>query len=68
MQHLEGSGTPVLYIGRTVLKVKQLTALEQQNSHLFFVRHLYHTDNCYLFRSTRDRHQGTHKQYCVKLN
>jgi len=21
MQHLEGSGTPVLYIGRTVLKV-----------------------------------------------
>jgi hypothetical protein len=22
MQHLEGSGTPVLYIGRTVLKVK----------------------------------------------
>jgi hypothetical protein len=23
MQHLEGSGTPVLYIGRTVLKVKE---------------------------------------------
>jgi hypothetical protein len=22
MQHLEGSGTPVLYIGRTALKVK----------------------------------------------
>ena len=25
MQHLEGSGTPVLYIGRTVLKVKFLS-------------------------------------------
>jgi len=23
MQHLEGGGTPVLYIGRTVLKVKR---------------------------------------------
>jgi hypothetical protein len=23
MQHLEGSGTPVLYIGRTVFKVNQ---------------------------------------------
>ena len=23
MQHLKGSGTPVLYIGRTVLKVKK---------------------------------------------
>jgi hypothetical protein len=23
MQHLEGSGTPVLYIGRTFLKVKR---------------------------------------------
>jgi hypothetical protein len=25
MQHLEGSGRPVLYIGRTVLKVKVIT-------------------------------------------
>jgi hypothetical protein len=24
MQHLEGSGAPVIYIGRTVLKVKTL--------------------------------------------
>jgi len=26
MQHLEGSGTPVLYIGRTVLKGLSITA------------------------------------------
>jgi len=25
MQHVEGSGMPVLYIGRTVLKVNRLT-------------------------------------------
>jgi len=24
MQHLEGSGTPVIYIGSTVLKVKEI--------------------------------------------
>jgi len=34
MQHLEVSGTPVLYIGHTVLKVKlQITA---NKLHLFF--------------------------------
>jgi hypothetical protein len=32
MQHLEGSGTPVLYIGRTVLKVKNVTAFGEQSN------------------------------------
>jgi hypothetical protein len=32
MQHLEGSGTPVLYIGRTVLKGQLDTAL------LFYIK------------------------------
>jgi len=31
MQHLEGSGTPVLYIGRTVLKVKQVHGTTRSN-------------------------------------
>jgi hypothetical protein len=30
MQHLEGSGTPVLYIGRTVLKVNSTTSICQR--------------------------------------
>jgi len=33
MQHLEGSGTPVLYIGRTVLKGS-------------FARVIIHIENC----------------------
>jgi hypothetical protein len=30
MQHLEGSGTPVLYIGRTVLKVNPFDSFKAQ--------------------------------------
>jgi len=31
MQHLEGSGTPVLYIGRTILKVDVMQCVMLRN-------------------------------------
>jgi hypothetical protein len=44
MQHLEGSGTPILYIGRTVLNFKFVTRLTfMENLRLPIVRaaHLF---------------------------
>ena len=40
MQHLEGSGTPVLYIGRTVLK--PLNAKLNPNCHLLALLGAHH--------------------------
>jgi len=41
MQHLEGSGTPVLYIGRMVLKVKNLFEPDRSNISRFIFPDFY---------------------------
>jgi hypothetical protein len=48
MQHLEGSGTPVLYIGRTVLKGYITFALKLT------------LKSSYMFRCEKHHHQGVH--------
>jgi hypothetical protein len=49
MQHLEGSGTPVLYIGRTVLKGDYLPCVtprpRQQNVHNTYITNLRMSDS-----------------------
>jgi hypothetical protein len=42
MQHLEGSGTPVLYIGRTVLKGKYMAFSSYTVSRLTFGKETPH--------------------------
>ena len=47
MQHLEGSGTPVLYIGRTVLK-----GLSLEWRRAIFVHHPYTHNPPYMWPNT----------------